>query len=135
MKPFAFVGVATLVCVSLAACNSQIAQSLTGGATPANSGLVAVAAKLDAGLAVARSDVPALCALAADAAVIGQAAAVATTAASIAKAANVASVAASSSVCTQGLTGAVTDAVALASSIMAVSRAAKTPAAAIAASQ
>jgi hypothetical protein len=131
MKPFAFAGAVALVCVSLAACNSQIAQSLTGGAA-ANSGLVAVAAKLDAGLAVARSDVPALCTLAANAALIGEAAALATSAASIAKAANVASVAASRSVCTQGLTGAVTDAVTLATSIMAVSRAAKTPATAIA---
>jgi hypothetical protein len=115
----------------LSGCAATVAGLNTGSAS-LNSKLQSVAAKIDAGIAVVASDVPALCQIAANAGAIATGATLATGNADVVKAAAVANSAASSAVCTQGLTGTVADAKTLASSVKTVATALGTPAAALA---
>lgn len=136
--------------LSLAACGSAVVngnveptvfgQPVNLGSVSANASLAGVAAKIDAGIAVVQSDIPALCAIAQNAAVVAQAASATASvsgASAVAKqagkAANDVSALASSALCSQGLTGTVTDAVTIAKTIQEVTAATKTSASSIAA--
>src|SRR5579872_420081 len=81
---YAAFGGAIALAFSLSACGSAVVngnveptvfgQPVNLGSVSANASLAGVAAKIDAGIAVVQSDIPALCAIAQNAAVVAQAA-------------------------------------------------------------
>jgi hypothetical protein len=130
-----------LASISLVACGTDPTTGLATfgsidinlGNSKANSTLLAVSAKIDAGIAVVQADLPALCAIASSAAQVGAAASALSNNAKLAQVTSGASAAATSPICVNGVTGTVADATTLAASIKAVASAVNKPAASIAA--
>lgn len=131
MKSLALASLA-LIGFSVVGCAS-LASKLNVGSTSANTSIASVAAKIDAGLAVFASDIPALCMLGANAEAVGISIASVSASASLAKANAGIAAAVASPLCTQGLTGTVADAQTLAATIKSVSAATKGSAAVLAA--